>query len=151
VLFRGDPADARGRAFVDVAEQARPVDLLVALEHSGRAGARWKNPGEEIQRFADRPGMRIRPEVANPLAAGTPVDEEPWVFLGHRDREHRIALVIAVADVEPRVELFDPVVLELQRLDLGGDDSPLDRCRRGHHLTRAGVQRGQIRKVRRQP
>ena len=76
VLLGADPTDARRRALVDVAEQARPVNLVVPLEHSGRAGARRKHPGQQVERLADGPRMRVRPEVAHALAARTAVDEQ---------------------------------------------------------------------------
>ena len=151
MLFGADPADARRRAFVDVAEQARTVDLLVPLEHSGRAGARRKDPGQQIQRLPDGPGMRVRPEIAHTLAPRAAIDHQPGELLVEGDRQHRIGLVVAVADVEPRVELLDPVVFQLQRLDLGVDHRPLDLGGGGHHLPGARVQARDVGEVRRQP
>ena len=95
--------------------------------------------------------MRVRAEVADTLAARAPVHHQPRVFLVERHSEHRIRLVVAVAHVESRVELLDPVVLELQRLDLGADHSPLDAGRGGHHLPGPGHQGGDVGKVGRHP
>ena len=64
-----------------------------------------------------------------------------------RDGQRRVALVVAVLDVEARVVLLDPGVLELQRLDLGGDDGPLDGGGRRDHLAGARVQRRQVGEV----
>ena len=84
--------------------------------------------------------MRVGPEVAHALALGPAHHLQPRVLLVERDGQARVALVVAVADVEPRVELLDPGVLQLQRLDLGADDGPLDAGRGGHHLLGARVQ-----------
>ena len=151
VLVRGHLAHARRRALVDVAEQARAADLAVPLENARRAGARGEHAQQQVERLADGPGVRERAEVAHALLARAAVDVQPRVVLVQRDGQHRVRLVVAVPDVEPRVELLDPVVLELQRLDLGGDDRPLDGGRRRHHLAGARVQPGQIGEVGVQP
>ena len=62
-----------------------------------------------------------------------------------------LRLVVAVLDVEARVELLDPGVLELERLDLGAHDGPLDRRGRRDHRRRARVQRRDVLEVGRQP
>ena len=69
VLLGADPPDAGGRALVDVAEQAGATDLAGPLEDAGRAGARRKDPEQQIERLADRPRVGVRPEVAHPAAA----------------------------------------------------------------------------------
>src|SRR6185312_8155567 len=119
MLFGADPPDARGRALVDIAEQTWSVDLVVPLEYSRRAGARREYPGQQVEGLADRPGVRVRPEIADTFATRPAVDHQPGKLLVEGDREHRIGLVVAVADVESRVELLDPVVFQLQCLDLG--------------------------------
>jgi hypothetical protein len=90
-------------------------------------------------------------EVADALLLRPAHDLQPRVLLVERHGEARVALVVAVADVEPRVELLDPVVLELQRLDLGADDGPLDAGRRRDHLPGARVQAGDVGEVAVQP
>ena len=94
--------------------------------------------------------MGVGAEVADPLAARSPVDHQPGVFLVEGDGQHRIGLVVAIADVEPRVELLDPVVFELQGFHLGGHHGPLDLGRGGDHLPGAGVQPGDVGEVGRQ-
>ncbi len=94
--------------------------------------------------------MRVRPEVAHPLAPRPAVDEQPGEFLVERDGQHRVGLVVAVTDVEARIEFLDPVVLELQRLDLGVDDGPLHLGGGGDHLPGARVQTRDIGEVRRE-
>ena len=126
VLVGGHPADAGRGALVDVAEQAGPPDLAVPLEDPGGARAGGEDAEQEVERLADGPGMGVRAEVADALAPGAAIDVQPRELLVQRHREHRVGLVVAVADVEPRIELLDPVVLELQRLDLGADHRPLD-------------------------
>ena len=146
-----DPADARRGALADVAEQAGPADLAGALEHAGGAGAGREDAGERVERLADRPGVGVGPEVADALPLRPAHHLQPRVLLVQGDREARVALVVAVADVEPRVELLDPVVLELQRLDLGADDGPLDARRGRHHLPGARVQARDVGEVAVQP
>jgi hypothetical protein len=139
VLVGVDPPDARRGALVDVAQQAGPSDLAVPLEHPGTARAGREHPQEQVEGLPDGPRVRVRPEVADTLAPRTTVDVQPRELLVHRGREHRVGLVVAVADVEPRVELFDPVVLELQRLHFGADHGPLDLGGSGDHLAGARV------------
>ena len=146
-----DPADARGAALVDVAEQAGPADLAGPLEHPGGAGAHREDPQREVEGLADRPGVRVGAEVPGALALGAAHDLGPRVLLAQGHREVRVGLVVAVLDVEPRVELLDPRVLELERLDLGADDGPLDAGPGAHHGRGAVVQGGDVLEVGGQP
>ena len=95
--------------------------------------------------------MGVGAEVADALLLRAAPDHDPRELLGQRDRQPRVGLVVAVLHVEARVELLDPGVLQLQRLDLGADDGPLDRGRGGHHRRGARVQVGEVLEVRRQP
>ena len=70
VLGRVDPAHARSRALADVAEQARPADLARPLEDPGRAGTHREDPQQRVDGVPDRPGVRVRPEVADAAALG---------------------------------------------------------------------------------
>ena len=49
-----------------------------------------------------------------------------WVVLVERDRDERVGLVVAQADVEARPVLLDEALLGEQRLGLGGDDHAFD-------------------------
>jgi hypothetical protein len=69
MLLGADPSDARRRTLVDVAEQARPIDLLVPFEDSRRAGACGEDAGEQIEVLPDGPGMRVGPEIAHAFSA----------------------------------------------------------------------------------
>ena len=95
--------------------------------------------------------MAVRAEVAGALLLGAAPDHHPGELLAHGDREPRVGLVVAVLDVEPGVELLDPGVLQLQRLDLGLDRRPLDAGGRGDHGRGARVQAADVLEVRRQP
>ena len=119
VLVGAHPSDARCAALADVAEQAGPADLAGPLEHARAAGARGEHAQQQVERFADRPGVAVRAEVAHALALGPAHHLQPRELLVQRHGQRRVGLVVAVPDVEPRVELLDPGVLELQRLDLG--------------------------------
>ena len=151
VLLGGDPPDARRRTLADVAEQARPVDLLRSTEDAGAAGAGREHPQQGVQGLADRPGVGVRAEVAHALAVRPPHHLQPRKFLADRHREFRVRLVVPVPDVEPRIELLDPVVFQLERLDLGGHHRPLHPPGAGHHLRGARVQPGHVGEVGVQP
>ena len=127
VLVGVDPAHARRRALVDVAEQARagptwPARLKTPLLQV-RTG-KTRSSRSTVSRIAQ--ACAYGPEVAGALALGAAHDLHPRELLAHRHGEERVGLVVAVLDVEPRVELLDPGVLQLQGLDLGGDHGPLD-------------------------
>src|SRR5262249_24325500 len=93
------------------------------------------------------PGVAVRAEVPGALALGAAHDLDPRVLLPHGDGQVGVALVVPVLDVEPGIELLDPGVLELERLDLGADHGPLHaRGRLQHHLG-AGVQAGEVGEV----
>src|SRR5258708_20033445 len=77
MLLGTDPADAGCRTFVDVAEQARTVDLLVPLEHPTRTGSRGKHPGEQIQCLPDPPGVRVRAKIPHTLTPPAPIAHHP--------------------------------------------------------------------------
>ncbi len=147
VLLGAHPPDAGRRALADVAEQAGSPDLGGPLEHSGAAGPYREHAQQLVDRLPDRPGVGVRPEVPGALLLRTAKDLHPRVLLAHGDGEPGIGLVVAVLDVEPRVELLDPGVLQLQRLDLGADDRPLDPGRGEDHLLRARVQASGIGEV----
>ena len=150
VLLRGDVADAGRRALVDVAEQARPADLRGALEDAVGARAHREDAQQEVDGLADRPGVAVGAEVAGALALGAAPDHHPRELVADGDREPRVGLVVAVLHVEARVELLDPAVLQLERLDLGVDDGPLDARAGGDHRGRARVEVADVLEVRRQ-
>ncbi len=147
VLILGHPADARGGALVDIAQQARPPDLPGALEHPRRAGAHGEHPEQKIDGLADRPGVGVGPEVAGALALGAAQDLHPGEGVAHRDGEEGIGLVVPVFDVEPGVELLDPRVFELEGLDLGADDGPVDALGGGEHRLGARMQAREVGEV----
>ena len=146
-----DVADAGCRALVDVAEQAGPPDLGRALEDAVAARAHREDPQQQVDGLPDRPGVAVGAEVAGALALGPAPDHHPRELVADGDREPRVGLVVAVLHVEARVELLDPGVLQLQRLDLGLHDRPLDARRGGHHRGGARVQVAEVLEVRRQP
>ena len=151
VVLGADRADAGRRALVDVAEQARPPDLRGPLEDAVGARPHREHPQQQVDGLADRPGVAVGPEVAGALLLGTPADHHPRELVADRDREPGVGLVVAVLDVEPRVELLDPGVLQLERLDLGRDDGPLDAGGGRHHRGGALVQVADVLEVRREP
>src|SRR5690606_29551117 len=108
VLLGAHAAHARRRALLDVAQQAGAADLLRPTEHALGTAAYREHPEQQVQGLADRPGVGVRAKVADPLLLRPAHHLDPWILLVQRDREPGIALVVAVLDVEPRVELLDP-------------------------------------------
>ena len=123
--------------------------MLVELARAARADREAAQ--QQIERVADRVGVRVRPEVAGALALAAAHHQRPRELLVERDRQERIALVVAQADVEARPVLLDEAVLEHQRLDLVAHLDPLHRLRRGDHLRRARVHVARILEVVGQP
>ena len=90
-------------------------------------------------------------EVAGSLPLRAPHHLGAGELLTQRDGEEGVRLVVAVLDVEPRVELLDPAVLELECLDLGRDDGPLDAGAGPDHRGGTRVQGLDVLEVRGQP
>ncbi len=147
VFLGGDTSDAGRGALADVTEEAGAAGPLGVLEDAGGAGAHGEDPEHQVDGLADRPGVAVRAEVAHALLLGAAHDLDARELLVERDREVGIALVVAVLDVEPRVELLDPGVLQLKCLDLGGDDGPFHGRGRGDHRPGARVEAGQVLEV----
>ena len=59
--------------------------------------------------------------------------------LVERDRDERVGLVVAQANVEAGAVLLDEALLRQQRLGLGADDDELDLLDGGDHLRVAGT------------
>ena len=151
VLLGRHRAHARRGALVDVAEEARATDLRRALEDAVAARAHREDAQQQVDGLADGPRVAVGAEVAGALALGATPHHHPRELLAHRDRQPRVGLVVAVLDVEARVELLDPAVLQLERLDLRVDDRPLDARPRRDHRRGPGVEVGDVLEVRRQP
>jgi hypothetical protein len=126
VVLRADVADAGTGALVDVVEDARPAEPPLPLEHAARAGAHREGPQQQVEGLADGVGVGVGPEVPGALALAAALDPGPRDLVGERHRQIRVGLVVAVADVVARPVLLDEVVLELQGLDLAGDQHPLE-------------------------
>ena len=95
VLGLGDLANAWATALLDVEEQARPTQSLVLVELARAAGANRKAAQQQVERVADGVGVRVRAEVARALALAAPHHHRSWVLLVERDRQERVALVVA--------------------------------------------------------
>src|SRR4051794_4615440 len=108
MLLGVNSADARRAALVDVAEQARSTDLTGALEDAGATGAHREHTQERIEGFANGPRVCVGAEVfdAFTFRAAHHLGARELLIQGHR--EPRVGLVVAIADVEARIELLDP-------------------------------------------
>ena len=146
-----DLADARTAALLDVVQQAWTAEPLMLVELARAARANRETAQQQIEGVANRVGVRVRPEVLGALALAAAHHQRPRELLVERDRQERVALVVAQPDVEPRPMLLDEAVLEHQRLDLVADLDPLHRLRGGHHLRRPRMHVARILEVVRQP
>ena len=134
-----DVADAGRPAALDVVVQARRARAppgLLAL-----AGAEQEDLAEQVERAADALGVRVRAEVDAVAAVALAREVHAREVLVHRDRDERIGLVVAQADVEARPVLLDEALLGQQRLGLGGDEHELDALDRVDHLVGAAGHR----------
>ena len=116
VLVSG-PGRARRRALADVAEQAGRPTCATRLNTPAEQLAP-EDPRSCVERLADRPGMRVRAEAERPFFFA-PRMSMARGNSSSTSRPGRVALVVAIADVEARVELLDPGVLKLEYFDLG--------------------------------
>ena len=147
VLLGAHPADARCGALADVAQQAGAPGGPGAVEHALGAGAHGEHAQQEVHGLADGPRLAEGAEVAHTALLRAAADEDPGVLLVHRDGEPGVGLVVAVLHVEPRVELLDPRVLELERLEFVAHHRPFDLVRGAHHRLGAEVQCRGVREV----
>ena len=134
-----DVADAGRPAALDVVVQARRARAPAGLD--ALAGAEQEDLLEQVERAAHALGVRVRAEVQALAAVALAREVDARELLVHRDRDERIGLVVAQADVEARPVLLDEVLLGEQRLGLGGDEDELDRLDRVDHLVRAAGHR----------
>ena len=135
VLLLGLVADARRAAALDVEVQARRAAAPARLGR--RARAEGEDLLQQVERAADLLGVGVRAEVRAVLAMALAREVHAREVLVERDREERIGLVVAQADVEARLVLLDERVLGQQRLGLGGDEQELDLVDPRDHLDRA--------------
>ncbi len=138
VLLRDEP-DARRLAALDVVVQARAAAAAARLRTGARA--EHEHLREHLERRAHALGVGVRTEVRPPGAVALAREVHARKVLVERDRDERIGLVVAQADVEARPVLLDEALLGQQRLRLGGDDDALDVLDARHHLGVAGAAR----------
>ena len=148
MLVGANPVHTGSRALADVAQQAGASLGAGPVEHAGGARAHREDAQQGLHGVADGPRLAERAEVAPPLAAFAAADEHAWELIAPRDAQPRVRLVVAIHDVEPRVELLDPRVLELQGLQLVLHDGPLHVGSGGDHPLGARVQGRDVLEVR---
>ena len=146
-----DLAHAGSAALLDVEQQARPAEPVVAVELVVAAGAQRKGAEQQVERLADGVGVAVGAEVPHALALAAPHHGGPGPLVGDRHRQERIALVVAQPDVEARPVLLDEAVLEQERVDLVADLDPLDGLGARHHRGGPRRQAAGVAEVVRQP
>ena len=136
VVLLGYVPHAGRLAALDVVVQARAAAAPPRL--GAGAGAEHEHLREHLQRAAHAFGVRIRAEVRPARTVALAGEVDPRVVLVERDRDERIGLVVAQADVEARPVLLDEALLGEQRLRLAAHDHALDPLHARHHLLVAG-------------
>jgi hypothetical protein len=146
-----DGPDAWPRTALNVIEEARPTQALMADELVVGAGADREAAHQEVEGGPDRPGVAVGAEVPDPLSftSAHHGGAGPLVVQGHG--QPGVALVVLEADVVAGQVGLDQRVLEDQRIHLVLDHHPLDVVGLGHHLGRAGQQVGRVLPVVGQP
>ena len=137
VLLLRDVPHARGLAALDVVVQAGAAAAPPRL--GAGAGAEHEDLRQQIERAAHALGVGVGPEVGAPGAVALAREVHPREVLVERDRDERVGLVVAQADVEAGAVLLDEALLRQQRLGLGADDDELDVLDRADHLRVAGA------------
>ena len=132
IVLLGDVPDAGRLAALDVVVQARAAAAPPRL--GAGAGAEHEHLREHLQRAAHALGVRVRAEVRPARAVALAREVHARVVLVERDRDERVGLVVAQADVEARPVLLDEALLGQQRLGLAGHDHALDPLHARHHL-----------------
>ncbi len=144
-----DVADARRLAALDVVVQARAAAAPARL--GAGAGAEHEHLRQHLQRRAHALGVRVGPEVRAAGAVALAREVHARELLVERDRDERVGLVVAQADVEARPVLLDEALLGQQRLGLAGDHDALDAARRSATISacpgllRADLRLGEVR------
>ena len=139
VLLARDVAHARGLAALDVVVEARVAAAPPGLGPG--AGAEHEHLRQHLERGPHALGVGVGPEVHAVAAMALAGEVHAREVLVQRDRDERVGLVVAQADVEARPVLLDEALLGQQRLGLGGDDDALHVRHRGDHVGVAGAAR----------
>ena len=134
VLLSVDVPHARGRATLDLVQQARPGAVV---EHRVLTGAQTENLLQQQDTFFHRPSARIRTKVMvlffNRAAVVSHARKSRggqlcsaffsrslW-NLRRRELQIRVAFIVPEQNVEARMQRFDQVVFKQQRFGLRAD------------------------------
>ncbi len=126
VVVLRDGLDARALAFLDVVQEARPLERPLAVLDLDRAGPEREEPADEVHRLVDAGRRRVRPEVAAAVVGELARPLHPREVVAERHLDVRVALVVLQADVEARLEALDEVRFEEERLGDGVRERVLD-------------------------
>ena len=107
-----DETDTGSRAALDLVEHARPRAIR---EHRVLARAQLKDPLQQRHAFAHRTCARKRTEVFMLAVERAAMKPKLWKWVA-RQAHVWIALVVAKENVVARLECFDQVIFEQQRL-----------------------------------
>ena len=119
VIIEGNLAHARGRALFDDRREAVLEVILARLERP--AGAQAELVAHQVQRRAQRSGVRERTEIPRAVVLAQPRELEARDRVGHVDLDEQEALVVAQRDVVARPVFLDEAAFEQQRLGFALD------------------------------
>src|ERR1019366_4447343 len=124
ILLAGDIADARGGAMFQVRVETMLVIRLARREHA--TAAQVELFPRERDGVAQRQGIHERTEVARAVVFLQPREDEIRNRVVQVHLEHQVALVVAQADVETRLEILDELAFEQQRLRFAAHDVDIE-------------------------
>ena len=130
IVLRLDFSDARRRAAFDLKQQTRP---RTAFEHGVRTTAQQERALQRVQRAIDRTRRSKGTEVIAFAVLGAAMLDDLRRHMITGDENVGKRLVVPQRHVEARLQTFDEIGFEQQRLDLGRRLHELHRRRRRDH------------------
>ena len=137
VVLLADQTHAGAGAAVDLVLQAGPGTIA---EIAVLALPDLEYALQEMQRLAHRTGARVRTEVAAAGALAPAVQRQAGKPVAAGQVDVRIRLVVAQQDIERRLVRLDEVLLQQQRVGLGGGDGDLHVTDAHHQRLGLGIQ-----------
>ena len=138
MIFFGDPSDTWSCTFSDIPQQALSLRRYSSIEIRLTTSTDRKGFLKNIDRASKRPRMSKRTKVAVVLNVFATRDEESWIFLGERDRQVGIGLIILELNIKLWIFRFNPSELQCQRLYLASDNCPVNSYCGMDHSVRLG-------------
>ena len=150
VVRFADRINTRPRAFLNVEVEARFTQPCMTIELSLGARADGEGAEQKVERFPNGIRVAIGTEVPVALLLLPSDHHGPGPLIGKCDRQKRVALVVSVTHVVPRLVTLDERVFQHERFDFGGNLDPLDTLSLGDHLSGANLEISRVLEIIRQ-